>query len=131
MKDDQIKQIQDICWQRINIIEEASSFGNLPQSALELYSIYYFIMTRSFQKYVDNFGLQNVDIKTLAQAKDFFDFPKLSIFEQDVAMLLNQMVDGKRKKDSCGVTARSTAINTPYLPATVEGDFLYRKVGGG
>ena len=100
MKDDQIKQIQDLCWQRISIMEDASSFGDIPNYAFDLYSLYYFIMVRNFQKYVANFGMQNVDVNNAARAKEYFNFPKFSPFERDVATLLNQMLEGKRRKDN-------------------------------
>lgn len=99
MNESQIKQIQDLCWQRIGVMEDASSFGDIPNYAFDLYSLYYFIMVRNFQKYFDNFGLQNVDINNAARAKEYFSFPKFSPFERDVANLLNEFIDGKRRKD--------------------------------
>ena len=99
MTQDQIKKIQDICWQRIEIMENASSYGMLPHYASDLYALYYLIMTRSFQRYVDSFGLELVDVEKIAMAKDYFKFPAISPFEKDVAHLLNQMVEGKARKD--------------------------------
>ena len=99
MNEAQIKQIQDICWERISSIEESSSYGNIPHYAFDLYSLYYFIMVRNFQKYVQNFECQTVDINNITQAKSYYNWPPVSTFEKDVASLLNQMVEGKMKKD--------------------------------
>jgi len=99
MTQEQIKQIQDLCWQRINAIEESSSYGSVPHYSMDLYGLYFFIMTRSFQRYVQQFELQTVDINNITQAKSYYNWPPVSTFEKDVASLLNQMVEGKMKKD--------------------------------
>jgi hypothetical protein len=123
MKDDQIKQIQDLCWQRLNIIEESSTFGNIPQHAFDLYSLYYFIMTRSFQKYFQNFGPQTISPDNVAQAKAEYNFPKISAFEVDVIALLNQMVEGKRRKEGYNgpTTDNQSAANSVR---NVDGAYL-------
>ena len=123
MKDDQIKQIQDLCWQRIGMMEDASSFGDIPHYAFDLYALYYFIMVRNFQKYFDNFGLQNVDVNNAARTKEYFNFPKFSIFEQDVATLLNQMVEGKRRKDGLNGPTTNNQATTNSIRNT-DGTYL-------
>ena len=99
MNEAQIKLIKNICWERISAIEESSSYGSVPHYSMDLYGLYFFIMTRSFQRYVQQFELQTVDINNITQAKSYYNWPPVSTFEKDVASLLNQMVEGKQKKD--------------------------------
>jgi hypothetical protein len=120
MTQNQIKQIQDICWERINIIENSSSYGVMPHYAVDLYALYYFIMTRSFQKYVENFDLQTVDVEKITMAKDFFKFPAVSPFEKDVAHLLNEMVEGKIRKE------RATEVQQNFNPVIVDANSIFK-----
>jgi len=99
MNEAQVKLIQTTCWDRISAIEESSSNGNIPHYAFDLYSLYYFIMVRNFQKYVQNFECQTVEISNITQAKSYYNWPPVSVFERDVVTLLNELVDGKMKKD--------------------------------
>jgi hypothetical protein len=120
MTQDQIRQIQDLCWKRIEIMENASSYGVLPHYASDLYALYYFIMTRSFQKYTEHFGLETVDIEKITMTKDYFNFPALSPFEKDVAHLLNEMVEGKIRKE------RATEVQQNFNPVVLDTNSIFK-----
>jgi len=58
------------------------------------------MMTRRFDKYFESYGLQTIDPEDVISAKQFFDLPKISPLEIDVINILNQMVEGKRRKNN-------------------------------
>ena len=96
-----IKKVQDLCYQRMQMIEEVCSYHqDFPQCIISLYSLYHLMMTRRFDKYFESYGLQTINAEDVNEAKRYFDLPKISPLEIDVINILNQMVEGKRRKNN-------------------------------
>ncbi len=100
MNSEVINSIRKTATERLESMTEYCSYRDgYPNYIHDLFYLYSFIVSRSLDRYYDEFGHAEVSLENIALAKQFFKYPPVSQFEKECVVMLNDYLK-RRDRES-------------------------------